>query len=322
MTSFANATSVGRVDSHKYSANFPEDWCIGSVPHGGFITSCFLQVASAHFSTTLAKQKQPDTITLHLDFLRRTQVGPATFIVNDVKLGRQTSVIHVTLRQDDREEVVGYLTNSNLAAEEGMSLSTNYRLEPPSYPAAVSKLKNGTDKHWKERKRMPFAEWRKAGNQVRFFFPEAGQLQSSIADQWICFTNGDRFTSESIGFVADIFPQLIEAQQAGGDPYSVKFEERNLDAERVKRKEGSALWYPTLLLNLDVKKALPAEGIEWLFVRTRTKVIKNGRYDLEIIIMDEDGDIVALSHHVCLVVSAERNMAGRRKRSEQGESKL
>jgi acyl-coenzyme A thioesterase PaaI-like protein len=64
-------------------------------------------VVKKHFDTTLRKQDQPHTLALHLDFLRRTQTGPAKFVVKDVKLGRQTSVVHVTLTQGKREEVVG-----------------------------------------------------------------------------------------------------------------------------------------------------------------------------------------------------------------------
>ena len=102
---FADATAVQQIDSHTYSATFKENWTIGTVPHGGFVTSTFQQVVRRHFDTTLQKQNQPHTITLHLDFLRRTQIGPATFVVKDVKLGRQTSVVHVTLFQIGRKSL-------------------------------------------------------------------------------------------------------------------------------------------------------------------------------------------------------------------------
>jgi len=129
--SFAEATAVKATSSHTYSAEFPDDWCIGSgtsipiifeiqililsiVPHGGFITATFLQVAKAHFKSTLSAQKQPHTIAMHLDFLRRTQVGPAVFTVKDTKLGRQASVITIRLTQGpslSREEVIGSMFN-------------------------------------------------------------------------------------------------------------------------------------------------------------------------------------------------------------------
>jgi hypothetical protein len=132
--SFAEATAVKAISSHTYSAEFPDDWCIGSgtsiliilkieiltlliVPHGGFITATFLQVATAHFKTTLSTQNQPHTIAMHLDFLRRTQVGPALFTVTDTKLGRQASVITIKLTQGpalSREEVIGSMFNAPL----------------------------------------------------------------------------------------------------------------------------------------------------------------------------------------------------------------
>jgi hypothetical protein len=141
MSSLAKSTTVKQADSHTYTIDFDPAWTIGTgtytivpwneqhppltiespVPHGGYVTAVFMRVVSQHFSTTLAHQNQPHTIALHLDFLRRTQIGPATFKVKDVKLGRQTSVVHVTLLQDGREEVVGYITNSNISTEEGLS---------------------------------------------------------------------------------------------------------------------------------------------------------------------------------------------------------
>ena len=75
-------------------------------------------------------------------------------------------------------------------------------------------------------------------------------------------------------------------------------------------------WYPTLVLNLDVKKLLPEEGVELLFVRVQAKVVRNGRFDLDVSVWDEDGEMVATSQHASLVLDAARNMTrnnGRRK---------
>ena len=88
----------------------------------------------------------------------------------------------------------------------------------------------------------------------------------------------------------------------------------------VESKDGSAkparFWYPTVLLNMDFKKPLPEEGVEWLFVRVETKRIRNGRMDLEVVILDESGDIVALSQHVALAVGFERNVSARKTNSK------
>ncbi|KAK1807888.1 Aminopeptidase 2 mitochondrial [Friedmanniomyces endolithicus] len=288
----AAVTAVHQIDSHTYSADFHDAWTIGNVPHGGFVTACFQQVVRKHFDTTLRKQNQPHTITLHLDFLRRTEIGPATFTVKDVKLGRQTSVIHITLRQDDREEVVGYITNSNLDTETGVSYPSGWAINPAPPSTDVSKLDSDTDHLWGERKAWPFADFRKATQRIRSWFPRAGQHSPAIVDQWLCMRDPeDRFTNDNLGFVADVFPQIIESFLLDGlDSYSVEFEKNNSAEEQKARmaKHSARMWYPTLLLNLDVKKALPAEGVKFLFSRVQAKAIKNGRYDLEVIVKDAE----------------------------------
>lgn len=323
--SFEKATAVRAIDSHTYEVELQDDWCIGTgtrvptrslttqltvaVPHGGYVTSCFLQVANAHFSTTLRKQNQPHTMTLHLEFPRRTEVGAARFVVKDVKLGRQTSTLHISLVQHGREVVLGYLNHANLALESGVSFPTQWALHPTPYPVDLTKLRRGADSLWSEQKSMPFANFRKASNRVRFFFPAQGQKMKSLSDQWICFRNGEKFTNESLGYVADMFPQIVESFKADEDPYAVK---QNVVADpKTGEKSWAKFWYPTVVLNLDVKKPLPTEGVEWLFVRTQSKLIQKGRLDLEITVMDEAGEVVALSHHVTLVLGAERNTAKR-----------
>ncbi|KAF1971204.1 hypothetical protein BU23DRAFT_556217 [Bimuria novae-zelandiae CBS 107.79] len=292
MPSWKEATAVRKLSASAYECTLQDDWCIGSVPNGGYVTGCVLEVVSAHFATALSKQNQPHTIALHIEFLRRTQAGPATFKVEDVKLGRQTSIVHVRMFQEGREEVIAYVTNSNMDTEEGVSFDTQYKLRPPPPPVDLSKLGANKDTNWYRQEKMPWAEFRKATSRVNFYLPRNGQIRSNTADEWLCFSDGTRFTNSSIGFVADMFPLVVE---------------------EFRDKSQGPFWYPTLLLNLDVKKTLPPEGVEWLAVRVESKKIKNGRIDLDVHVHDDTGDLVALSHHVGLVVDASRNTAARRK---------
>lgn len=52
----------------------------------------------------------------------------------------------------------------------------------------------------------------------------------------------------------------VEALVGRENPYDVKTTDK-------KKNTSAKFWYPTLLLNIDVKKSLPEEGCEWLFVR-------------------------------------------------------
>ncbi|KAI9718345.1 MAG: hypothetical protein M1828_006747 [Chrysothrix sp. TS-e1954] len=325
MSSFADATAVRATSPHSYTATFTEPWCIGSVPHGGYVTSTIQRVAALHFATTLRSQLQPHTLALHLEFLRRTSVGEAVILVHHVKLGRQTSTIHVSLRQSDgRDAVVGYITQADLDAETGVSFATGWSLQPQPRPAQPLKFDSNEDPYWTVDREERFAEFRKAHSRIRRMIPRAREHRADLSwsDTWISLAtvqksasdmeSREKFTNESLGFVADMFPQLIE-----GYLEATTQEPRLERAERTSWRAGAGYWYPTLLLNLDIKKSLPADGVDWLFVRVRAKTIKNGRYDLEVIVLDENNDLVCISNHVVMALKASRNLAKRR--GEEGE---
>ncbi|KAI0025392.1 thioesterase-like superfamily-domain-containing protein [Xylariomycetidae sp. FL0641] len=311
------SSTVHARDSHTYAADFPTEWCIGSVPHGGFVTSVLLRAAALHFQTTLAAQNQPHSIILHVEFVRRTHEGPAILQIRDVKLGRQTSTIHVTLSQDGRDEVVAYITNANLETEKGPSFDTKWSLDPPPLSADLAQLERGQgDANWSPWTNRPFSKLRKAVNRVRFYLPRNGQARPNMIDEWLRLDSGERFTNESLGFVADTWPQMIEAM--GVRKRGKANDEKVTGGEGGKEKQQQPwLWFPTLTLNLEVKKLLPPGGVDWLFVRVQTKQIKNGRFDYEVVILDETGDVIALSHHVAMVVDGSRNTAKRRKRESK-----
>ncbi|KAI1485285.1 thioesterase-like superfamily-domain-containing protein, partial [Biscogniauxia mediterranea] len=311
------------------------------VPHGGVVTSALLRVAALHFATTLSPARQPHTIIAHVEFLRRTRAGRGALVAaRDVKVGRQTSTVHLSLSQDDDILVVAYVTNgtdlSLGGSGGGVSLETGWALHPPPPPppADFARLAagRGEDAHWAELRERPFAEFRGAMGRLRMFVPRArARRPRHVVEEWVRFASGERFTNESVGFVSDAWPQLLE-EGWGADPPPAaveggkegkekeKQQQQEEDGKAVRERQRKAWhWYPTLVLNLDVKKALPPEGVEWLFVRLHAKQVKNGRLDYEIVIMDQTGDIVALSHHVVMVVDGERNLA---KRRGTGESKI
>jgi len=119
-----------------------------------------------------------------------------------------------------------------------------------------------------------------------------------------------RWTNDALGFLVDMFPQVVESyvnpfvEEAALGQYSPSELKEFLKSNEPRAK----FWYPTLALNLDVKKLLPEEGVEWLFVRVRAKAIKNGRFDLDIEVWDEGGELVASSIHASLIMDASRNI--------------
>ena len=131
------ALQVKSVTPHTYRANLLNDYCYGSgkyesgffsremkpgakllvtdyscavVIHGGYLASVILRAISDHFQSTLQDLDQPDTLTLHLEYLRPATAGSADLFIADVKKGPRTSTIHINLSQGGKQKVAGYAT--------------------------------------------------------------------------------------------------------------------------------------------------------------------------------------------------------------------
>jgi hypothetical protein len=146
-------------------------------------------------------------------------------------------------------------------------------------------------------------------------------------DQWVRFApnrnpNG-RWTNDALGFLVDMFPQIVEKfvnphiEEAALDQQSAGEGNKPRQGKGEKGPGATAkYWYPTLALNLEVKKLLPEEGVEWLFVRVKAKSIRNGRFDLDVEVWDTDNELVATSSHASLIVDSARNTTRKAKKGK------
>ncbi|RMZ78219.1 hypothetical protein DV738_g4026, partial [Chaetothyriales sp. CBS 135597] len=265
-----------------------------------------------------------DPINLHLEFMRRTAVGPAIFSVRDVKIGSRISNLHLTLYQDY------YNTGPNIAAESGLSLDTAYRPLPPPLPADLKRLSSaeGEDENYLLRRTDAYPDFRAATLCLQIYLLKPHRRPAShplsINDQWSRFTpwqREGRWTNDGLGFVVDMFPQVVEKYINPVVEEAALMEKDDAKLKEIlKTHAGKAkYWYPTMTLNLDVKKVLPEEGVEWLFTRTKAKTIKNGRLDLDIEVWDDQGDLVATSSHSSLIVDTSRNTTRNGKKTRAGK---
>ncbi|KAL9024381.1 MAG: hypothetical protein Q9196_006562, partial [Gyalolechia fulgens] len=261
------------------------------------------------------------TFSIDTYFLRHAEAGEATIVIGDVKLGSRFSTVHFALVQDGTEKVVGYAMNTDLDAEKGTSFATPNALDPQPPPANLLQLVNQSDPNWIGYS-IPWHphSFLKGISHYQYFAAAKQITPTNITDNWIRFAADDqRFTTEMLGSVADHWRRMIENYA----PKSVWRQDVIPERAAAAIKEGTGLpgystsyGYPTLSMHLEIKKKLPAEGAQWLFMRARSTVIKNGRFDAEIVILDENMDVVALSHQVALVTKS-MQIADKPRRSQQ-----
>ncbi|KAL2839330.1 thioesterase-like superfamily-domain-containing protein [Aspergillus pseudodeflectus] len=221
---------------------------------------------------------------------------------------------------------VAYITASPPETESGPSATGAWSLHPPPPPGSKpdgavdlpALARNSRDAGWEQ---YSFPGILRAIQQVTMFGP-GPQYPASVEErarrgvnQWTRFSPGPsgkvaRWTNESVMFLMDTFPvasdrmcamQLLQLRQLGRprDPA-----EEALSFEKL-------FWYPTLTMTIDLKTRIPAEGVEWLYTRVNTKMLRGGRADLEVVALNEQGEPVALGAQTALVVDAARNFARR-----------
>ncbi|RGP73588.1 hypothetical protein FLONG3_6325 [Fusarium longipes] len=299
-------SQVTQQNETTFTVNLAESFAVGTVPHGGYITALFVRAAGIY----LASGNQTDTFAAHWHFLNATHVGPAVLVVEEVRRGRALSIVHVTLYQEgllaqepwittrSKRKIAAYITNNRIEAESGLTLPTGFEIRHPPPPVDLTKLADEKDPNW-ERLHMIVMDMAPMMNHVEFYSPKDKTTSPASWDLWLRMSNGERWKTWMLGYLADTAPALmIEGF-------------RPTDVEAPTPKDGFAFdkifWMPTVSLSLDVKKALPEEGEEWLRIRIEAKVIKNGRYDVEVISFDREGEVVSLSNIVALTLDIERN---------------
>ncbi|EXM16460.1 hypothetical protein FOTG_15263 [Fusarium oxysporum f. sp. vasinfectum 25433] len=295
-----------------FTVNLDQAFAVGTVPHGGYISAMFLRAASIY----LAPYEQPDTFAAHWHFLSATHIGPAVLVVEEVRRGRALSILHITLYQEgllfaspwisnkSKKKVAAYVTNTLLNGEQGLSLPTGFELSAPPPSVHLTKLATDEDPNW-ERLHMVVMDIAPMMQHVEFYSPKYKQTPPATWDLWLRMSNNERWTTWALGYIADVAPALIIEGYRPTD----------LDAPVPEDRFAfdKIFWMPTVSMSLDVKKALPKEGEEWLRIRISAKVIKDGRYDAEVIVFDREDDVVALSNHVALILGGERNWGRKEK---------
>ncbi|KAL9610245.1 MAG: hypothetical protein Q9167_005041 [Letrouitia subvulpina] len=255
-------------------------------------------------------------------FLRPGVAGKATVVIKDTKLGFNISTVHFALVQDDTERVVGYASNTNLETEQGVSFPIPRPFGLGTSPD-LTKLLDGSDPDWVGYS-VPWHphSFLKGITHFQFFSPVKALSPKNITEVWVRFSRNDqRFTTEMLGSLADHWRRMIENYVPESAWNNEQLPKRAIQAAKEGRQilgYSTSYGYPTLAMHLEVKKKLPSKGAPWLFMRARSTKIKNGRFDAEVTIMDEEMEVVALSHQISFITKSMQ--IADRKRSPKGSN--
>ena len=177
----------------------------------------------------------------------------------------------------------------------------------------------------------------RATTNIKFLLPRHAAttaIQSASTVQYLLPAHPhpeNRFVTASLGYICDMWPQLIDAF-IPGSPYSAAEMVRAMmalgngqcDMEKgIVLDEGSArdwvrYWYATTSMTVQVHRALPEEGVDWLWTRVWAESIRDARMDIRIIVADGEGTVATGALSVLVVDKKARGATGK---DEYGEGK-
>jgi Thioesterase-like superfamily len=221
---------------------------------------------------------------------------------------------------------------TDLAIPGQISVRTGWQLSPPPVPASIKNLEADRDPHWVSYL-APFSptSLRRAQSYIKYYIPIKSQSRNSI-DQWVTpgwkdegAANGAVWTNETIHFVIDnCLPTLNDLMSKSKTSELYNSIVKAGLVQRQARLEGKddRIWgrgltdsdlppwiISTIAITTEVKRLLPKEGTKWLFMRVTTKSLLNNRMDYDIVLMDQNSELIALSHHLAQVVHVDSKKA-------------
>lgn len=210
----------------------------------------------------------------------------------------------------------------NFSKARGITFEIPNSLNPEATPASLRDLENDADARWISVV-TPYHPkgFRKAHSYIKFFVP-CDLQDPSYKEQWLTpYDPQNLFTNETISYIADISFPLVDNYFPGTSTGSHSATLAVALQQKARREKGlkieadsesSSYKTPVMIvsqtMSLEIKKLLPPEGVKWLYLRTVARQIINGRLSMDVIIMDEHGDLVATGQHICPIIDLRRQM--------------
>lgn len=297
--------------------------------HGGHVAAVVQLASQTHFTTTLAAQNQPDVLTLHFDFLLACVPQAITITVIDLKVGKGTSTIQLQLTQKNKLKVIAIATFTNFSQSVGPTAKTDWTFHPPPGPVPNFEkiLAHEPDDNWVPAtlagEILPFTR-RQIALYHREGFPTTG-----ICDLWNTFP-GEPMDATCLTMMTDCIPSMSDTLLHNNGPYDAHTFFKAIEAwaeknpgvpapltNSLKDTARATIFNMTLTLDIEFKKRLPKKGQEWTFTRIVTKIMQDGRMDLDVTLCDHNMDILCLSRQTVMVVEAERKFgAGKKEKNK------
>lgn len=288
---------------------------------GGCLAAALHHAAVTHMATdeALVAQKQPDILSMHMEFLRFSELCESVITVTPLRTGSAACTLQLQLSQKDKIRIIALATTTNFDVSLGPSAPTDWSLLPRPNPIPDFDL---VEAHQSEPNWIPAilaGEVFTFSHRILSVIPRLGNPFAGVCDAWNRFMGDERVDATYLAFLADFIPSMSDTLLRNNGLYDLHEYHRRTAAwaeenpgkpapltNSIAEAFKATTFNNTVTLDIEFKKRLPKEGLRWVFTRTATKMMQNGRMGVDITICDENMELACEAHQLILIQEIQR----------------
>lgn len=260
----------------------------------------------------LAVRDQPD-VSLHLEFLRQFEFADSVTQVTDIKAGSTTSTIQLLLLQKEKPKALAIVTSANFANPISPSAPPACSLYPAKLPTPILR------RRWLTNLLMTGYHCWLTVRQFPCQTTTGHQLMGLVT----AFTD-DNMDATAIAYMAGNTIVAMNDVVLRSGSFMDAHRNHTLIRDWADKNPGvsyqiahtfkEAIELPyfscTVSMNVEFKKRLPREGVQWVYTRAETKMMEGGWLDMELLLMDKDMHLLCISRHMLQATGPRRKFQG------------
>ena len=251
---------AGEATPDGYAVAVDPGWSIGDRPNGGYLMALVARAA-------VVSSPHPDLLAVSAHFLRPPTFGPATVVVEDMRVGRSVGFHHARLVEAGEVVVDARVMSGRLRSDDPDWVAEPAPWLPPpdECPRARTSAPDGTHISLYDP-----VEVRYDRDTVRWAGRDASP-QPPLIRSWVRVSG--ETDAYAVTVAADALPPAVFALGARG-------------------------WAPTVEMTTYLR-ARPAPG--WMRVEARTELMAGGWFDEQARVWDETGRLVGQARQMAMV---------------------
>ena len=266
---------------------------------GGFLNALMLSAAQRFAAAEFGPGRFPDPVHAFVQFLKMVPPGEVVVTCDALRVSSRQCVVKVELagsvEASAATATVGIITLGDISKEAGLSQPSQSAVcTPPAPPNRETECVTIDD---------PVVDATPVTSKLNWVAPRSPdglwghRLGGHHREVWVSFRDGSSIDDMyHLALLSDMVGLQIIIMPCPYSPYKQPLQ------PPATHQAGFYLRYAlsTLCLTVEFKKR-PDPSTRWVMIRSNSHQVSNGRYDVNIQILDEGGDLLALSNHVLYI---------------------